>query len=113
MLVSVLHKTEGSVDAYGDPALTWTEYRVLVTTIHPDRRPEQEYHDFGVWRRKRYQVTFHPDVDNIEYVLEGNRIIISGEQYEIVVRDNWWDSEGNTIRVYTLVERALDSVSYS
>lgn len=113
MLIGVLAKTEGSPDSYGDPTTTWTLYEIVATTIHPYREEPLRYRDYGTFRGTMYSVTFNRDAKNLEHVIEGNRLYFNDQQYEIILQEDWIDSLGNVVRVYTLIEKCTDTVTYS
>lgn len=112
MIIAVLNKTEGSPGSYGDPTITWTLYEIHATTIHPYRDEVLRHQAMGTFRGALYKITFDHNVKYIDYIQEGNRLIFSGDQFEIVLRENWMDSLGNTVRVLTVVEKCIDTVSY-
>ena len=112
MIIQILDKTEGSLDSYGDPTDTWTAYEIDADTLHPYRYESLRFRDYGTFRGTMYQLAFASGVTNLDYVEEGNRFGFWGDQFLIIVRDKWIDSAGYIIRVYTIVEKCADVVSY-
>ena len=60
-----------------------------------------------------YQVTFDSDVSYLDYITEGNRLLFSGDQYLIIIKEDWRDSLGYIIRVSSIIEKCVDNVSYN
>ena len=115
MIVTILDRSEGSLDSYGDPVSTWLAYDIDASSLHPYRPDKTRRTEFGRFRGAMYQLTFDSYARNIQYVDEAksNRLIpFNSEQYEIVVKENWMDFMGNIIRIYVIIGKCADVVSY-
>lgn len=114
MIITLLDRTEGSLDSYGNPTVTWLAYDIDATSLHPHREEKVRYTDFGRFRGAMYQLTFDSYARNIQHIEESNRIIpFNSEQYEIAVKENWMDFTGNIIRIYIIIGKCADIVSYA
>lgn len=111
MIILVIDKTEGSPDGYGDPTITWTGYEIEADTLHPYRQESLRLQDYGMHRRTMYQLTFDPTTENLEHVEEGNRFQFFGDQFSILIQENWTDSLGNVVRVYAVAEKCVDKIN--